>query len=160
MLRAARFPIIATNLDFTDTPLQGLTQPYLILQRKGVKIGLLGLLVSPDGLIAQYNYGNMKYLDPLSSANQTAAFLKEEKGCDLVICLSHLGYNATGEGMGDLTLARETRNIDIILGGHTHTLLRFADRRLNMDGKEVVINQVGDRGIYMGRLDVVMGKSR
>jgi 5'-nucleotidase len=159
MIRAARFPIVATNLDFADTPLEGLTQPYLILQREGVKIGLIGLLVSPDGLIAQYNYVNMKYLDPIQTANETAAFLKQEKACDIVICLSHLGYNANGEGMGDLTLARESDNIDVILGGHTHTFLRFADRRPNKSGKEVVISQVGDRGIYMGRLDIVMEKT-
>jgi 5'-nucleotidase len=159
MLRAARFPVVATNLDFTGTPLEGLTHRSLVLQREGVKIGIMGLLVSPDGLIAQYNCGNMKYLDPIASANETAAHLKQQEACDLVICLSHLGYNANGEGMGDLTLARESENIDIILGGHTHTFLRFADRRPNKNGKEVIISQVGDRGVYMGRLDVVMQKT-
>jgi 5'-nucleotidase len=159
MVRAARFPILATNLDFTDTPLEGLTRPYIILKRQGLKIGVIGLTVSPDGLIAKANYGKMKYLDPVQTANETAAFLKNREACDLVICLSHLGYFADEKEVGDITLARESENIDIILGGHTHTFLRFADRRLNKKSKEVVIDQVGDRGIFMGRLDVVMGKA-
>jgi 5'-nucleotidase len=154
MVHAAHFPVIATNLDFTGTALDGLTKKYLILQRDGLKIGVIGLTVSPAGLVAKANYEGMTYLDPVATANETAAYLKGKEGCDLVVCLSHLGYNASGEGMGDITLAKESRNIDIILGGHSHTFLRFADRRLNLDGKEVIIDQVGDRGIYMGRLDI------
>jgi 5'-nucleotidase len=158
MVKAAQFPIITTNLDFTGTVLEGLTKKYLILHRNGLTIGIIGLTISPKGLVAQANYKGMKYLDPIHSANETAAYLKEKAGCDLVICLSHLGYFPAEDRVGDITLAKESRNIDIILGGHTHTFLRFADRRLNLDGNEVIINQVGDRGIYMGRLDVVMEK--
>ncbi|MDR1527707.1 MAG: metallophosphoesterase [Dysgonamonadaceae bacterium] len=158
MVRAADFPIVATNLDFTGTPLEGLTRKYILLERQGLKIGVIGLTVSPDGLVAKYNYGNMKYSDPVQTANETAALLKNREACDLVICLSHLGYYADEKELGDITLARESENIDIILGGHTHTFLRFADRRLNKKGEEVVIDQVGDRGICMGRLDVVMEK--
>jgi 5'-nucleotidase len=160
MVRAADFPIVATNLDFTGTPLEGLTHKYIILQRDGLKIGVIGLTVSPDGLVAQYNYGNMIWLDPIPVANETAALLKQEKACDLVICLSHLGYNANEQEMGDITLARESENIDIILGGHSHTFLRFADRRPNKTGQEVVIDQVGDRGIFMGRMEVMMEKQK
>jgi 5'-nucleotidase len=156
MVRAADFPIVATNLDFTGTPLEGLTHKYIIIRRGGLKIGVIGLTVSPEGLIAKDNYGNTKYMDPVQTANETAALLKTTKACDLIVCLSHLGYNANERGLGDLTLARESKNIDVILGGHSHTFLRFADRRPNKEGKEVIVNQVGDRGIYMGRLDVVM----
>ncbi|GHV56810.1 metallophosphatase [Bacteroidia bacterium] len=158
MIQAAQFPIVATNLDFTGTPLEGLTHKYLILHRGKLKIGIIGLAVSPEGLIAKPNYEGMCYLDPIQTANKTAAMLKKQEACDLVICLSHLGYNANGKGMGDITLARESENVDIILGGHSHTFLRFADRRLNKNGEEVIIDQVGDRGIYMGRLDIVMEK--
>jgi 5'-nucleotidase len=160
MIRAAKFPIVATNLDFTDTPLEHLTHKYIILERGGIKIGVIGLTVSPDGLVAKQNYGNTNYLDPIQTANETAALLKHEKACDLVVCLSHLGYYADEKEVGDITLARETENIDIILGGHSHTFLRFADRRTNKAGQEVVIDQVGDRGIYMGRLDAVMEKEQ
>jgi 5'-nucleotidase len=156
MIKAAEFPVVATNLDFTGTALEGLTQKQLILEKDGLKIGVIGLTVSPDGLVALSNYEGMKYLDPIQSANETATYLKEKENCDLVVCLSHLGYFPAENQTGDITLAKESVNIDIILGGHTHTFLRFADTRLNRKGEKVVINQVGDRGIYMGRLDVVM----
>ncbi|GHT79070.1 metallophosphatase [Bacteroidia bacterium] len=157
MIRSAQFPIVSTNLDFSGTVLDGLTHKYLILERNGLKIGVIGLTVNPAGLVTQANYEGVTYLDPIQTANETAALLKE-KGCDLVVCLSHLGYYPSEDYAGDITLAKESRNIDVILGGHTHTFLNKADRRLNLDEKEVVINQVGDRGIFMGRLDIVMEK--
>ncbi|MDR1682781.1 MAG: metallophosphoesterase [Candidatus Symbiothrix sp.] len=156
MLRAARFPVVVSNIKVNATPLEGLIEPYHIFYREGIRIGVIGLLVSPEGLIAEPNYRDMVYLDPVTVANETAAFLKEQKGCDLIICLSHLGYLEEENPQGDIYLAQNSRNIDIILGGHSHTLLQFADRRLNLDGKEVVINQVGDKGAFMGRLDVVL----
>jgi 5'-nucleotidase len=159
MIVAANFPVVATNLDFTGTPLEGLTHPYLIIQRGPLLIGVLGLTVSPDGLVARANYEGVQYLDPIRTANETAARLKHQAGCDLIICLSHLGYNADGQGMGDVTLARSCENIDMILGGHSHTLLPQPDRQINPAGQVVVINQVGDRGVFMGRLDVALTKN-
>ena len=156
LIRMAKFPFIATNFDFTGTPIDGLTKKYLILKRGGLKIGIIGLTIDPDGLVAKKNYEGVKYLDPLESANQTAAFLKKEKKCDLVICLSHLGYYPNEDHFGDITLAKKSRNIDIILGGHSHTFLQQSDRRTNLDGKEVVIQQTGAYGIDVGRVDVVM----
>lgn len=158
MIEAADFPFVATNLDFTATPLEGLTKKYLVFQRNGLKIGVIGLTISPEGLVSAANCQGMTYLDPLQTANETAGYLKNEERCDLVICLSHLGYYPSEDTMGDITIAKESENIDIILGGHTHTFMRFADRRLNRKGKEVIIDQVGDRGIYMGRLDVEMAR--
>jgi 5'-nucleotidase len=156
MIKAAEFPVVATNLDFTGTALEGLTQKYLVIRQDSLNIGVIGLTVSPEGLIARSNYEGMKYSDPVRSANETAAFLKEKENCDLVVCLSHLGYFPKEDRVGDITLAKESCNIDIILGGHTHTFLRFADSRLNRNGEPVIINQTGDRGIYMGRLDVLL----
>jgi 5'-nucleotidase len=159
MLRNAYFPVVTTNLDFSGTVLEGRTQKYVILFRGGLKIGVIGLLVDPEGLITANNYRGMQYLDPLQTANETAALLKERDHCDLVICLSHLGYTAEKAGQfTDVDLAKNSRNIDIILGGHSHTLLQSAARYKNLDGQEVVIDQVGDKGIYMGRLDVTMAK--
>jgi 5'-nucleotidase len=155
-IRSARFPFISTNLDFTGTPVEGLTKKYVILKRAGLKIGLIGLTVDPDNLVAKQNYAGVKYLDPIESANQVASFLKEKKKCDLVICLSHLGYYPSENTIGDITLAKKSRHIDVILGGHSHTFLEKPDRRLNLDGKEVVINQTGAYGIYLGRLDIAM----
>ena len=156
MIRKAKFPFITTNFDFTGTRLEGLTKKYLILKRGGLKIGIIGLTINPNGLVAKKNYEGVKYLDPLESANSMAAFLKNERKCDLVICLSHLGYYPLEDHFGDITLAKKSRNIDIILGGHSHTFLQQPDRRTNLDGKEVVIQQTGAYGINVGRLDVVM----
>ena len=158
MIRRAAFPFITTNLDFTGTPIEGLTKKYLILKRGGVKIGVIGLTINPDGLVSKKNSGKMKYLDPLESANRMAAFLKKEKKCDLVICLSHLGYYPEEDHFGDITLAKKSQNIDIILGGHTHTFLQRPDRRVNLDGKEVIIQQTGAYGINIGRLDIELEK--
>ena len=158
MIRRAKFPFIATNFDFTGTPMEGLTKKYLILKRGGLKIGIIGLTVDPNGLVAKKNYVGVKYLDPLEVANQTAAFLKKEKKCDMVICLSHLGYYPAEDHFGDITLAKESRNIDIILGGHTHTFLQQPDRRVNLDGKEVLIQQTGCYGVNVGRVDVTLEK--
>jgi len=160
MIHRATFPFIATNLDFTGTPVEGLTKKYLILKRGGLKIGVIGLTINPDGLVAKKNCEGVKYLDPIESANQTAAFLKKEKKCDLVICLSHLGYYPKEEVVGDITLAKKSRNIDIILGGHSHTFLQQPDRQPNLDGKEVVIQQTGAYGINVGRMDVKLSLSR
>jgi len=158
LIRRAKFPFVTTNLDFTGTPIEGLTKKYLILKRGGLKIGVIGLMITPEGLVEKKNYAGMKYLDPLESANQTAAFLKKEKKCDIIICLSHLGYYPEEDRFGDITLAKKSRNIDIILGGHTHTFMQQPDRRTNLDGKEVLIQQTGSYGINVGRVDVVLEK--
>jgi len=160
MVRRANFPFITTNLDFTGTPMEGLTKNYLILKCGGLKIGVIGLMINPEGLVAKKNFAGVKYLDPLDSANSMAAFLKNEKKCDLVICLSHLGYYPSEDHFGDITLAKKSRNIDIILGGHSHTFLQQPDRRKNLDGKEVIIQQTGAYGINVGRMDVVMEKGK
>lgn len=156
MIQAAEFPVVATNLDFTGTAMEGLTHKYLVLRQNGLKIGVIGLTVSPQDLIALPNYEGMAYLDPVRSANEAAAFLKAEENCDLVVCLSHLGYFPAENETGDITLAKESSDIDLILGGHTHTFLDVADSQLNRKGEKVIINQVGDRGIYMGRLDILL----
>jgi 5'-nucleotidase len=156
LIRRATFPFVITNLDFTGTPIEGLTKKYLIIKRDGLKIGIIGLMINPEGLVSKKNCVGMKYLDPLESANQTAAFLKEKKKCDLVICLSHLGYYPKEDSFGDITLAKNSRNIDIILGGHTHTFMEQPDWQINLDGKEVFIQQTGAYGINVGRVDVVL----
>jgi len=158
MIRKAKFPVIATNLDFTGTALDGLTKKYHIIKKNGLKIGIIGLTIKLEGLVAQKGIVGVKYLDPLESANNMADFLKKEKKCDLIICLSHLGYYPDEATIGDITLAKKSRNIDIILGGHTHTLLEKSDHRINLDGKEVIIQQTGAYGIYFGRVDIVLEK--
>jgi len=160
MVEAAQFPVVTTNLDFTGTILEGLTHKYVVIKRGGLRIGIIGLTTSLEGLVAKYSYPGVKQLDPVETANETAALLKNQEACDIVICLTHLGYYSDRNRVGDIDLAQSSENIDIILGGHSHTFLRFADRRLNKNGEEVIIDQVGDKGIYMGRLDVVMKKMK
>ncbi|MDR0732801.1 MAG: metallophosphoesterase [Dysgonamonadaceae bacterium] len=155
MLRQAQFPFIATNLDFSGTPVDGLTKKYHIIERGGIKIGIIGLTIDPRGLVAKSNAAGVKYLDPVDAANATVAFLKNRKKCDLIICLSHLGYYPDEERIGDITLAKKSRHIDLILGGHTHTFMPEPDRRTNADGREVIINQTGAYGVYVGRLNII-----
>ncbi len=149
MFRQARFPIIASNYDFSQTPLKGLTKDFLIIKKKGLKIGVLGIGVDPDGLIAKANYEGMRFLSPVETANKIALYLKEKQKCNLVVCLSHLGYQS------DLELAPKTRNIDVIIGGHSHTFLTNPYQSINSEGKEVIITQMGKNGIYVGRLDII-----
>jgi len=156
MVKKAKFPFVATNLDFSGTPMDGLTKKYYIIKRDGIKIGIIGLTVNPEGLVSKSNSAGVKYLDPVESANAMAAFLKEKKKCDLIVCLSHLGYYPKEDRMGDITIAKKSHYIDVILGGHTHTFMSKPDKVLNADGHEVIINQTGAYGIYVGRLDIVM----
>lgn len=148
--RLASFPILSSNYDFSDTSLAGLIKPYLILKKGKIRIGVFALNIQPKGLIASSNYAGMKYKDPVKTANEMASKLRQELKCDLVVCLSHLGYEA------DLKLAESTRQIDLIIGGHSHTYLKEPVERINLDNKPVSIYQTNGRGAYVGRLDLTL----
>ncbi|OIN61139.1 bifunctional metallophosphatase/5'-nucleotidase [Arsenicibacter rosenii] len=150
----ATFPFLIANYDFRNTPMEGQTQPHRIFTADGVKVGVFGLGIQPDGLIPKNLYGEMKYLDPLEIASQTAGELKKDKKCDYVICLSHLGYKYNDAMVSDHVLAARTRHIDLIIGGHTHTFLDAPVAVNNLDSKPTLINQVGFAGIYLGRIDL------
>lgn len=153
----AKFPFLTTNYDFSGTLLKGKMKDYIILNKGGIKIGIFGLGISPNGLIDQKNYPGMIFLSPLETGNKMADFLKQEKKCDLVICLSHLGYyKKESPEFGDIQLASKTKNIDIIIGGHSHTYLFEPDSVKNLEGKTVIITQMGKNGTFIGRLDVEM----
>ena len=150
----ANFPFLCANYDFSETILSGKTKAYHIFHKAGIKIGVFGIGVALKGLVSIDNYGNTRYFDPISTANKIASELKS-KSCDLVICLSHLGFEYENKNINsDRKLAAETQNIDIILGGHTHT---FFDKPLvlkNLKNKDVLVNQVGWGGVYLGRIDI------
>ena len=150
----ANFPFLCANYDFSETILDGKTKAYHIFHKAGIKIGVFGIGVALKGLVSVDNYGNTRYFDPISTANKIASELKS-KSCDLVICLSHLGFEYENKNINsDRKLAAETQNIDIILGGHTHT---FFDKPLvlkNLKNKDVLVNQVGWGGVYLGRIDI------
>ena len=160
MIRRAKYPYITTNLELIGTPLEGLTKKYHIIKRKGIKIGIIGLTINPDGLVSKRNCEGVVYLDPIESANQMAAFLKEDERCDIIICLSHLGYYPGEDPVGDITLAKQSRNIDIILGGHTHLPFQEPVRQPNLNGQEVIIQQSGAYGIHVGRLNIELEKKQ
>jgi 5'-nucleotidase len=150
----ANFPFLCANYDFSETILSGKTKAYHIFHKAGIKIGVFGIGVALKGLVPMDKCGNTRYLDPISTANKIASELKSQS-CDLVICLSHLGFEYENKNINsDRKLAAETQNIDIILGGHTHT---FFDKPLvlkNSKNKDVLVNQVGWGGVYLGRIDI------
>jgi 5'-nucleotidase len=157
----AKFPFVSSNYEFTDTPLTGNILPNKIFEMQGIRIGVFGLGIELEGLVNPKLYGNIRYHDPIAEANLQAAHLKNEQGCDVVICLSHLGYDYNIEKFGfdkgricDKHVAKNSKNIDIILGGHTHTFLDQPDYTLNSKGLPVMICQVGWAGIKLGRIDL------
>jgi len=150
----ADFPFLCANYDFSETILSGKTKAHHIFHKAGIKIGVFGIGVALKGLVPMDKYGNTRYLDPISTANKIASELKS-KSCDLVICLSHLGFEYENKNINsDRKLAAETQNIDIILGGHTHTFFEKPLVLKNSKNKDVLVNQVGWGGVYLGRIDI------
>ncbi|MFI5222462.1 MAG: bifunctional metallophosphatase/5'-nucleotidase [Bacteroidia bacterium] len=152
-LRYAKFEFVNCNYDFTNTLLSDKVKPYKIFKKSGIKIGVFGLGIELKGLVPDELYGNIKYRDPVLSANQISEILRMKEKCDLVICLSHLGYKYRNEKVSDIVLANQSKYIDLIIGGHTHTFLSNPDIRKNALGKEVLITQVGWAGINLGKID-------
>ena len=151
----AKFDIISSKYDFKNTILESKVSDYKIYNKSGIKIGVFGLGIELEGLVSKDLYKETKYLDPIDIANDTAKKLKETENCDLVICLSHLGYKYEKfpNKVSDLNLAKSTKNIDLIIGGHTHTFMNKPVVVKNNVGNDVLINQVGCFGLYLGRID-------
>lgn len=155
----AEFKFLSANYNFSNTVLDGQVKPYQVFLRNGIKIGIFGLGIELEGLVGKDLYKETEYLDPLEIAKETVKKLKEEEKCDLVICLSHLGYNYRSEKISDMKLAQQTKNIDLIIGGHTHTFLPKPTIAQNSEGKNVLINQVGWAGVNLGRIDFYLDDS-
>ena len=136
---------------------EGLIKPYVIIKRKGLKIGVFGLAPKIQGLVMQQNIQGVKYLDPYTTANEIARKLKEDEKCDLVVCLSHLGWDLKPRP-DDAQLIAATRNIDIVLGGHSHTYMEHLEWVNNIDGKPVPTEQNGRLGAYVGRIVMKLQK--
>ena len=155
----ARFPIINSNYDFSQTKLYDRFSRYVIFRKGGIKIGVYGLGIEMQGLINKQNYEDTIYNDPVTVACEMENFLKLEKQCDLVICLSHLGLKYDSSKISDMTLAPQTHHTDLILGGHTHTFLDKPIDVKNADGNRILINQVGWAGMVLGRIDFIFDKN-
>ncbi|RQO32676.1 metallophosphatase [Taibaiella sp. KBW10] len=151
----ANFPFLVANYNFNKTILEGKIKPYKVFKKGPVKIGVFGLGIQLHGLVPQENYGKIWYNDPIKTALEITEKLKKKEGCDMVICLSHLGYSYEGKKVSDRVIAAETQDIDLIIGGHTHTFLNEPQKVKNKLGKEVLINQVGWAGLRLGRIDFV-----
>jgi 5'-nucleotidase len=155
----ADFPFLCSNYDFSATILKNQTQDSLIKEIGGLKVGIFGIGVELKGLVPDDKFGETVYLDPVDNANRVALELKK-KGCDLIICLSHLGYQYESDKISDLKLAAATKNIHLIIGGHTHTFLEKPTEVKNSEGQIVLVNQVGWGGIHLGRIDFDIEKKR
>jgi 5'-nucleotidase len=155
----ATFQFLSANYDFTNTVMNGHVKPYSVFVKDGVKIGVFGLGIELAGLVDPRMYKETKYLDPLGIAQDMSRILKTQEKCDLVICLSHLGYQYKEEKMSDLKLAGLTQDIDLIIGGHTHTFLKKPTVTKNAIGKNVLVNQVGFAGLNLGRIDFYLDEA-
>lgn len=159
-MKHADFPFIVSNYNFDNTLLSGQIDQHKIIEIDGIKVGILGIGIKLDGLVPPNLCEGIIYEDPIAKAQYEADVLKEDLKCDYVVCLSHLGYKyKVNDRVSDVILAKETNNIDLILGGHTHTFLRAPEILENKDGKEVLINQVGFGGILLGRIQILFEKN-
>lgn len=162
VLPNANFPFICSNYDFKNTILDGKTEAYKIFIKDGIKVGIFAVGIELNGLVGKKNYAETIYQNPIEMAQHYADFLRNEKKCDLVICLSHIGfdYQDQPDKISDKHLAAKTSGIDLILGGHTHTFLKEPLKFKNKNGNNVIVNQVGWAGILLGRLDFYFDKNK
>ncbi|WP_319226599.1 metallophosphatase [Draconibacterium orientale] len=156
----AEFPIISSNYDFSDTILSGSFPEYKIFRRDGVKIGIYGVGIELENLVGKKNYGATVYNDPVVVAQRMESFLKNDKKCDLVICLSHIGLRYRDNKVSDMVLAAETSFTDLIIGGHTHSYLEKPLEEKNKLGQTVIVNQAWWGGLVVGKIDFVFEKSK
>lgn len=154
----ADFPFICSNYDFSNTILEGRTVDKHIIQKGKVKVGIFGLGVELEGLVPTGKFGETVYLDPVEIATDKVKELQDEN-CDLILCLSHLGYSYTDDKrISDMKLAAQTSGIHLIIGGHTHTFLEKPTSVINSKGSTVLVNQVGWAGVNLGRIDFEFDK--
>jgi 5'-nucleotidase len=157
-LSNANFPFISSNYDVGDSPLSGHVLPYKVIDKDGIRIGVFGLGVELNGLVHPRLTANVRYLDPVSKASEMAKLLRSDLRCDIVVCLSHLGFRYENPKVSDEVLAESGHGVDMVLGGHTHTFLDSPEVKHDVDGKPVMICQAGWAGIRLGRLDLYIDR--
>ncbi|HTF04527.1 MAG TPA: metallophosphatase [Bacteroidia bacterium] len=158
-LNHATFPLLCANYDFTGTPMEGKTIPYKIFEKEGVKIGVFGLGIEMAGLVDSRLYGKTVYLDPIIKAAEMVKELRDNQKCDVVVCLSHLGFKYENDKVSDMELAKKSRGIDVIIGGHTHTFLDKATIVKNRESEDVAVAQVGWAGIRLGKIEILTDRN-
>jgi len=155
----ASFDFVNANYGFENTPLHNKIKPYKIYYKDGIKIGIFGVGIELAGLVEKKNYKETQFFNPIIAANDMAKTLKHEEKCDLVICLSHIGYRSDGNKPNDQIMAEQTKDIDLIIGGHTHTFLEHPTEKANLSKNLVHVTQVGWAGIWLGRYDIYFNKN-
>jgi len=157
VLKNASFPMISSNYNLEKTNLFHVIKPYFVLVKAGLRIGIMALDVNPESLIFEKNYKGIVYQDPIEKANEVSTLLKKKEKCDVIICLSHLGGDSTKNEVNDFEIAHKTRFVDVIIGGHSHSMITDVEVK-NAAGKKVVIAQMGKSGMYLGRVDLELEK--
>lgn len=155
LFRMANFPILCSNYDFTGTPVEGLVKRYTVIKRKGVKIGVFALDPEMEGLVSTQNCVGVSYLDPVATANEMVSLLRGKLHCDLIICISHMGW-INKQTISDKEIIAQTRGIDLVLGGHSHTYLKELEYVADLDGKLVPVDQNGKHGIFIGKMKLTL----
>ena len=150
LFKMAQFPIVCSNYDFADTELKDIVKPYIIIKRKSLKIGVFALCPPLEGLVFTKNYGPLRFLDPVEKTNEMVDILKRQKKCDVVICISHLGWGSSQ--YPDNRFIQQTRGVDLVLGGHTHTYFQELQYEKNLDGQPVPVDQNGKHAAFVGKL--------
>lgn len=156
----AKFPIINSNYDFSDTILHNKFPVWKTFNRSGIKIGVYGLGIELDGLVGKKQFGNTIFNDPVVVATKMESFLKNEKKCDLIVCLSHLGLRYRDNKISDLALAKEIKFTDLIIGGHTHSYLEEPIIEKNKNGSPVIVNQAWWGGLVIGKINFVFERTK
>lgn len=157
VLQNATFAVVSANYDVQGTPLENIVQPYVVLHRAGIRVGIVGVGINPKGLIADKNFAPVRYLEPITSVQRAVNELKDIHDCEVVICLSHLGTGDDDGHMSDVLLAKSTRNIDVIIGAHTHKVVtnKYIE---NLDSQPVLLAQMGKSGARIGEILLKLGE--
>jgi 5'-nucleotidase len=156
LFKKADFPVVCSNYDFADTELKNIVKPYLVLKRKGVKIGVFALCPPLNGLVSKKNYGPITYLDPIEVTEKMVHLLRVEKKCDVVICLSHLGWELSE--CSDNLLIQNTSGIDLVLGGHSHTYMDEIKYEKDKAGHQIPVDHEGKNGVFVGKIEMTFNK--
>lgn len=157
ILQMLQFPVVVSNYNVENTIIAPYVKPWLVVNKGGVRIGIIGLGVELKGLLLEDHFRGVTYKDPIQTAQRVSKFLKHQKQCDVIICLSHLGSDSTSMKVNDYDIARNTQYIDIIIGGHSHQMLENVNTK-NAVGRPVMIAQMGRSGLFLGRIDLTLEK--
>ena len=155
LMRMAEFPFVCCNYDFTGTPCEGLVKPYIIIERAGVRVGVLGVCPQPEGLITKHNYEGMGYTRPAKAAQPIIDRLRDKEHCDIVVCLSHLGWGDKQDM--DPDFIANTTGLDVVLGGHSHTYFEAPQYVKDKRGHEVLVDHQGKNACFVGTIEVGIG---